>query len=55
MGCASLGVGVSWAISCLGLPVLISEWLVVCDKADGSGEGRGVKAKEFGMRLDVPW
>lgn len=39
MGFASLGVGVSWAISCLGLTVLISEWLVVSEKRDGKGEG----------------
>lgn len=54
MGFASLGVGVSWAISCLGLTVLISEWLVVHEKADRRGAGEGVKA-EFGVRLDVPW
>lgn len=41
MGFASLGVGVSWAISCLGLTVLISEWLVVSEKEMGEGSGEG--------------
>lgn len=56
MGFASLGVGASWAISCLVLTVLISEWLVVCEKEMGRGGGRGeVKVKKFILRLDVPW